>query len=148
MTETIVQQHVLSGKAYHGNKIKILIAEDDEISEMLLQTQIGPYSNEILKARTGVEAIETCRSHADIDLILMDIRMPEMDGYEATRLIRGFNKSVIIIAQTAYGLWGDREKAIGAGCNDYIAKPINKDTLRTLTQKYFNKETAKFLPSC
>ena len=59
----------------------------------------------------------------------MDIRMPEMDGYEATRQIREFNKDVIIIAQTAYALSGDRKKAIEAGCDDYIPKPINKDEL-------------------
>ena len=113
-----------------------MIAEDDEFSEILLQTQIRPYSKKILKARTGREATEICRSHADIDLIMMDIRMPEMDGYEATRQIRGFNKSVIIIAQTAYGLLGAREKAIEAGCNDYIAKPINKNELHAVMQKY------------
>lgn len=138
LTETAVQQYAPSGKDYNGRKIKILIAEDDEISEMLLQTQIGPNNNEILKARTGTEAIEICRKHANIDLILMDVRMPGIDGYEATRLIRKFNKSVIIIAQTAYGLMGDREKAIEAGCNDYIAKPVNKDGLHRLMQKYFD----------
>lgn len=63
--------------------------------------------------------------------------MPEMNGYEATRQIREFNKDVIIIAQTAFGLSGDREKAIKAGCNDYISKPINKVALTGLIQKYF-----------
>ena len=62
-----------------------------------------------------------------------------MDGYEATRQIRQFNKDVIIIAQTAYGLSGDREKAIGAGCNDYISKPIKIDELKELIQKHFPK---------
>ena len=65
-----------------------------------------------------------------------DIQMPGLDGYEATRQIRKFNKEVIIIAQTAYGLSGDREKSIEAGCNDYIAKPINKGTLLEKIQKY------------
>ncbi len=69
----------------------------------------------------------------------MDIQMPEMSGYEATRQIRQFNKDVVIIAQTAYGLTGDREKAIEAGCNDYIAKPIREDVLMTLIQKYLKK---------
>ncbi|MDZ7742396.1 MAG: response regulator [Bacteroidota bacterium] len=62
-----------------------------------------------------------------------------MDGYEATRRIREFNKEVIIIAQTAYSLTGDREKALESGCNDYIAKPIDKTKLQTLIQKYFGK---------
>ena len=67
----------------------------------------------------------------------MDIKMPAMDGLEATRQIRQFNKGVINIAQTAYGLTGDREKAIEAGCSDYISKPIKKDQLLELIQKYF-----------
>jgi CheY-like chemotaxis protein len=64
--------------------------------------------------------------------------MPEMDGYEATRQIRQFNKEVIIIAQTAYGFKGDREKVLEAGCNDYIPKPINKALLKELIKKHFN----------
>jgi CheY-like chemotaxis protein len=67
----------------------------------------------------------------------MDIKMPEMDGYEATRQIREFNKKVIIIAQTAYGLAGDREEAIAAGCNEYVSKPINLATLNNLIKKLF-----------
>ena len=68
----------------------------------------------------------------------MDIRLPEMSGYEATRKIRDFNRNVIIIAQTAYGLSGDREKAIAAGCNDYISKPIENDVLTGKILKYFS----------
>jgi CheY-like chemotaxis protein len=68
---------------------------------------------------------------------MMDIKMPEMDGYEATRQIRQFDKEVIIIAQTAFALMGDSEKAIEAGCNDYISKPINRDELMTIIEKYF-----------
>jgi CheY-like chemotaxis protein len=70
---------------------------------------------------------------------MMDIRLPEMDGLEATRQIRLFNPNIIIIAQTAYALIGDREKAVEAGCNDYIAKPIKRVELMELLQKYFWK---------
>jgi len=97
------------------------------------------FGKEILKARTGLEAVEVCHNNPDIDLILMDIRMPEMSGYEATKEIRQFNKEVVIIAQTAYGLTGDREKAIEAGCNDYITKPIKKDELLAIIQKHFTQ---------
>jgi CheY-like chemotaxis protein len=69
----------------------------------------------------------------------MDIRMPKMDGLEATHHIRRFNKDVIIIAQTAYAFLGDKEKAIEAGCNDYITKPINKTLLYELINKHVNK---------
>jgi PAS domain S-box-containing protein len=119
--------------------LKILIAEDDKISEMLLDIEVKKFCSEILKVGTGIEAVEICRNKTDIDLILMDIQMPEMSGYEATRQIRGFNKEVIIIAQTAYGFSGDREKAIEAGCNEYIAKPIKKAELLALILKYFGK---------
>jgi len=94
---------------------------------MLISITVKEFSKLVIKANTGNEAVEICKKNLDIDLILMDIQMPVMNGYEATRQIRQFNKYVVIIAQTAFGLSGDREKAIEAGCNDYISKPINKD---------------------
>ena len=118
-------------------KIKILIAEDDLTSDLLLSTLIKEISKEILHATTGKEAIEICKQNPDIDLILMDVRMPEIDGYNATREIRTFNKEVIIIAQTAYALQGEIQKAKDAGCNDFISKPLKKITLLELTNKYF-----------
>ncbi|KAF0129226.1 MAG: hypothetical protein FD155_2715 [Bacteroidetes bacterium] len=120
-------------------KLKILVVEDDEVSEMLIAIDVEKFSKNILKAGTGNEAVEIIRNNPDIDLILMDIQMPELMGYEATRQIRQFNQEVIIIVQTAFGLYGDREKAIEAGCNDYISKPINKEELLGLIQKYFGK---------
>ena len=119
--------------------LKILIAEDDETSEMLITIGVAKFGKEILKARTGIETVEICRNNRDIDLILMDIQMPDLNGYEATRQIRQFCKDVVVIAQTAFGLSGDREKAIEAGCNDYISKPINKEELHSLIQKHFKK---------
>ncbi len=117
--------------------LKFLIAEDDETSEMFISIIVSPIGKEILKARNGKEAIEICRNNPDIDIILMDIQMPDLNGYEATHQIRQFNKDVIIIAQTAFGLSGDREKSIAAGCNDYISKPVKKDELLSLIQKHF-----------
>ena len=95
-------------------------------------------SREILNAGTGVEAIEICRKNPDLDLVLMDIKMAKMDGYEATRKIREFNKDVVIIAQTAYAQTGHREMAIEAGCNDYISKPFSLTLLTELIGKHFN----------
>ena len=118
--------------------LKILIAEDDETSEIFISISVNEFSREILKVSSGAEAIEACRNNPDIDLILMDIKMPGMDGYEATRQIRQFNNEVVIIAQTAYALVGDREKASKAGCNDYISKPIKKQELNALIEKYFS----------
>jgi PAS domain S-box-containing protein len=135
--ENVFQQIAPAAKTNQVRKLKILIAEDDEVSKILIDLTIKMFGDEILKVRTGVEAVEICRNHPDIDLILMDVQMPEMSGYEATRQIRKFNNHVIIIAQTAYGLSGDREKAIESGCNDYIAKPVYKAELIELIQKYF-----------
>ncbi len=121
------------------NNLKVLIAEDDQTSEFFIATIVSQFSRKVLTALTGIEAIEVCRNNPDLDLVLMDIRMPGIDGYEATRQIRQFNKDVIIIAQTAYGLSGDRGKALKAGCNDYISKPINKVEFSRLMMKYFGQ---------
>jgi PAS domain S-box-containing protein len=118
-------------------KLKILIAEDDEISQKLASTFVKEFSKGILVAKTGTEAVKLFHDHPDIDLILMDIRMPEMNGYEATRKIRQMNPNVVIIAQTAFAQAGDREKSIEAGCDDYIPKPISRDKLTSLVHKYF-----------
>jgi len=119
--------------------LKILIVDDDETSDLLISIMLTEISREILHAKSGLEAIELSRNNPDIDLILMDIKMPVMGGYEATRQIRQFNKDVIVIAQTAYGLTGDREKAIEAGCNEHLSKPIIKNELLSLMQQYFIK---------
>jgi signal transduction histidine kinase/CheY-like chemotaxis protein len=118
--------------------LNILIAEDDEASELLLRIELEKSGRQILKAGTGSEAIDISREHPEIDLILMDIQMPGINGYEATRRIRQFNKDVVIIAQTAFGLAGDKEKALLAGCNDYITKPVNISEFHTLINKYFS----------
>ncbi len=122
-------------------KIKILIAEDDETSELLIEVGVRKICKEMLKTRSGIDAVNICRANPDIDLVFMDIQMPGLNGYEATRQIRSFNKNIVIIAQTAYGLSGDREKAIEAGCNDYIAKPICISDLLALIKKNMNLAT-------
>jgi hypothetical protein len=116
---------------------KVLVVEDDETSEALIIELLNELSKEILTAKNGHEAVKLCRQHPDIDLVLMDIQMPKLNGYDATQQIRQFNKDVVIIAQTAFALTGDWEKAIKAGCNDYIAKPIKKAELLWLIQKHF-----------
>jgi len=118
-------------------KLKILIVEDDESSEMLIEISVKNLAREIIKTNSGIDAIEICRSNPDLDLILMDIQLPGINGYEVTRQIRQFNKEVVIIAQTAYCLSGDREKSLAAGCNEYIAKPIPKDALKNVISKIF-----------
>jgi len=123
------------------NTLKILIVEDDEVSKELISIAVGKFGREILIARTGPEAVEACLKNPDIDLVLMDILLPQMNGYEATREIRKFNKDVIIIAQTAYAFEGDKEKAIAAGCHDYLSKPIKTDQLEQMILKHGSKKS-------
>jgi len=119
-----------------SKKLKILVVEDDETSKNLLSILIEKFAKKIINVSSGLKAVEVCQNNPDIDLILMDIQLPDMNGYEATRQIRQFNKDVVILAQTAYALAGDKEKAIGIGCNDYISKPITKSELDVLIKKY------------
>ena len=117
--------------------LKILIVENDFFSTQLLTFILHHIAAEIITVNSGKDAVETCKNNPDIDLVLMDIQMPEMNGYEAVRQIRKFDKKMIIIAQTAFALINDREKSIRAGCNDYITKPIVKRELEFLIQKHF-----------
>lgn len=118
------------------NRLKILIAEDDRISGRLISANVKGFSKEVLIVKTGLEAVEACRNHPDIDLVLMDIAMPFMNGFEATREIRQFNQKLVIIAQTTFALSVDREKALEVGCNALITKPFGKDELFELIQKH------------
>ena len=118
-------------------KIKILVAEDDEFSVQYFSIKLQDIATEIYYTTTGPDSVEFIRNHPDTDLVLMDIKMPGIDGLQATEMIRQFNKTVVIIAQTAYALSGDRKKAIDAGCNDYLAKPIKKDDLLVAIARYF-----------
>jgi hypothetical protein len=107
----------------------ILIAEDNELNFKVLAITLNSTGVTIIHAINGQEAINKLKKHPEIELILMDIRMPVMNGLEAVEQIRLFNKTIPIIAQSAYTDEGDRKKALTAGCNDYLAKPINKESL-------------------
>ncbi|MFZ5940309.1 MAG: PAS domain S-box protein [Bacteroidota bacterium] len=117
--------------------IRVLIAEDEEVSMNLLSIMAQDFASAVVCASTGGEAVRRFKEHPGFDLVLMDIKMPDMDGYEATRRIREMNPEVVIIAQSAYALSGDREKAIKAGCNDYVVKPVAPEALRARIAQYF-----------
>jgi len=118
--------------------LKILVAEDDEISAMYYKEILRKSCREILHVKTGEDAVIACKQNPDIDCILMDIRMPVMNGNEAIKKIRAFNSNVIIIVQTAYGQRGDREKALLSGSDDYISKPFSAVGLIELIEKHLN----------
>ena len=109
--------------------LKILIAEDDKASLFILKYIVKDIAKEILHAQNGLEAIDMARKNADLDLILMDSKMPELEGLEAVKEIRTFNPKILIISQTAHVYENYRSIALAAGCNDYIEKPVKKAKL-------------------
>jgi CheY-like chemotaxis protein len=116
----------------------ILIVEDNKNNYDLLATFLKKTHANILWVTDGVEAVSTCKQNTNIDLILMDIQLTTMSGFEATRLIREFNNEVPIVAQTAYAMVGDRKKSIDAGCDDYISKPIRRKVFLSVISKFLN----------
>ena len=115
---------------------KILIVEDDLYSAEYLIEVLSETKVQIVLSNNGLDAIEKTRNTLDLDLILMDIQLPGINGERATELIREFNKEIPIIAQTAHAMSNDREKYLLAGCNDYLSKPILMTDLFLVLQKY------------
>lgn len=122
--------------SYDWHDKTILIAEDEETNFMYLKVALSKTQARILRAKNGIEAVEAVKSGNNIDLILMDVKMPEMNGVEATRIIKSINKDMIVIAQTAYAMEEDQYIYMNAGCNDYLAKPIALDRLFLTVSKY------------
>jgi CheY-like chemotaxis protein len=119
--------------------LKILIADDDDVTRMIISMAVKRFCKDIIEVENGIEVLEACRNNPDIDLIIMDVKMPEMDGYEATKQIRKFNNDVIIILQSAFTLSGEKENAALCGCNDYLPKPFTAVSLIALLNKHFKK---------
>ena len=116
----------------------ILIVEDEEINWMYLN-EILKNRVRVLRAVTGKQAIELVKENPGIDIILMDIKLPDINGIELTKIIKSINGNIKVIAQTAYALSGDRESVIAAGCSGYISKPVNRDELLNLILAYSDK---------
>ncbi|MDD3861095.1 MAG: ATP-binding protein, partial [Bacteroidales bacterium] len=122
-----------------NRKIKnILIAEDDDSNFLLIKTFLSDNNVKILRVKTGSEAVEMCRNNNEIDIVLMDIKMPQENGLEAIKKIRKFNTQIPIIIESAYYDDSNREEAYAAGCNDFITKPIKKHKLISVINKLFN----------
>ena len=121
-----------------SKKYKIIIAEDDETSYYFLELALSDVTESVKHAKDGLQAVEMAKKYTDTDIILMDIKMPKLNGFEATKEIRDFNKDVYIIAQTAYAQNGYSNIVNEAGCNAYISKPIDKQKLLDIIYKINN----------
>ncbi len=121
---------------------KILIVEDEDINYMYLETFLldTKYNFNILHAVDGQEGVDFVKNESNIDLIFMDLKMPEMDGFTATRLIKEMKPHIPIVVQSAYITPEDRQRATDAGCDDFISKPISEDTLRLIIEKFVLKK--------
>ena len=121
---------------YDWSQYTILIAEDEETNFIYLETALQKTDVIIHRAKNGREAVELARLNPQLDLILMDIKMPEMNGLEATRSIKSFRKDVIVIAQTAFAMEEDRRNCTAVGCDDFLPKPIRYKVLLETLAKY------------
>ena len=117
-------------------KKTILITEDQDSNFQLLEFLLGIWGLTTIRARNGQEAIDICKKNKKIDLILMDIRLPDISGLEATRSIKAIQPGLPIIAHTAYAIEGTREDALKAGCEEFITKPVQKEHLFELLQQF------------
>ncbi|MBN2637956.1 MAG: response regulator [Bacteroidales bacterium] len=117
----------------------ILVAEDDYISFTFLKLVLSSHGFRVIHADNGQNAVDLFKENHDVALVLMDVKMPGMNGLDATREIRKLNPTVPIIAQTAYALAGDSEKTLEAGCNDYLSKPVTAELLLKKINKYLGE---------
>ena len=117
------------------NQIKILVGEDSSIIINLTKSVLAFEDYSMKAARNGKQVLEMLAAE-DFDLILMDIKMPHMDGLEATRLIRSYSKEVPIVALTAFAFESDKDRAIEAGCDDFLTKPVSQNALEKVLDKY------------
>ena len=120
------------------SKFKILIIEDQESNQQYYSALLKQDNFELIQAYNGTEGIEAFEKHPETDLILLDLKMPDIDGFEVLRVIRGKDTKIPVIAQTAYAMAADKEKCLQAGFTDYIAKPVRRDTLYELIDKYMS----------
>jgi two-component system cell cycle response regulator DivK len=117
-----MERNLLKGK-------KILIVEDDFSSKLYMNKILERSGAVLFNAGDGKEALDLVMENSDIEIILMDIQMPVLDGYACTKILRESGNNMVIIAQTAYGLNTDKERIMSLGFNDYLIKPISQNQL-------------------
>ncbi|MFO7446419.1 MAG: tetratricopeptide repeat protein [Ignavibacteriaceae bacterium] len=122
---------------YNWNGRTILVAEDEELNYKVLESALCRTNARVVRANNGFEAVDLIKDN-NIDMVLMDIQMPGMDGYKATQEIKKINSKIPVIAQTSFAMEGEKEKCIMAGCDDYLSKPLNLNILFGTISRYFN----------
>lgn len=143
MAGNLNEHQIIAGSVIASNEnITILVVEDDTSSFEFLKIILKNTAQFILWAQNGEEAVKLCKNDPDIDLVLMDLNMPVMNGYDATKAIKSFRPTLPIIAQTAYAIAGDREKSLAVGCDEYISKPIKREELLDKVSKFIWRKSA------
>lgn len=132
-TDHLSKEHAVS---FEDKTNKILIVEDDETNFYLLYFFLAQSNVELVHAHDGLEAIQLFRENDDFDIVLMDLKLPDMDGFQVTQEIKLMNKTVPVIAVTAYSGMAERQQALNAGCDDIIVKPVNKPVLFDKLSKF------------
>ena len=127
---------LISNKSYNWSGREILVAEDEELNWFFIKEMLRQTGANVHRARDGHEVVDLTRDLLP-DAVLMDIKMPEMNGIEAARKIREFNKRVPIIAQTAFVMAEEKEECLLAGCNHFVTKPLDRTTIMELIDSYF-----------
>ena len=138
--ETVHEAEPIYENISLGDEEIILVAEDDNINYLLIEKLLKLLNFKVVRAKNGQEAVEICKQNKEVDLILMDIKMPSVDGHEAFTKIREFNKDIPIVAQTSYSFPEEIEKINQTGFNDFISKPIDKDKLYIIIRKYIQNK--------
>ena len=139
-TDEQASQTFASPADFDWSDRNFLIVEDDKVSYKFLEGIFRKTKAKIYHADNGLKAIELCKAHPQLDIVLMDIQLPEMSGLDATRIIKAMRRDLPIIAQTANAMSEDKEKCIEVGCVDYVSKPINVNVLFSKIDKYLVKQ--------
>jgi CheY-like chemotaxis protein len=132
----VSEEKVTLRKSHSLKDKKILVAEDDLLNYKLIEAILSNSEATLFWARDGMEAVELIKSGKDFDMVLMDLRMPNMDGFQAAREIRGLKKSLPMVAVTAYSLGDEKDLAFLSGFNDYLTKPVSQEMLLNAVNKH------------
>jgi PAS domain S-box-containing protein len=143
VSSVVKQEKIPYATKYIWKGYTILIAEDEKANYTLLESIIQPTGAEIIWVKNGIDAIDACKNNKSIDLVLMDIKMPDLNGLEATKQIRKFDITIPIIAQTAFAMPHDEESCLSAGCNDYFAKPLQVENILDKINQYIGSKRVK-----